>query len=60
VNHDDLHGKIRRLDHEFVELSPEVETDIGVIRVLLGLSRDRGVAIQLSVYGFPANRSRSS
>jgi flavin reductase (DIM6/NTAB) family NADH-FMN oxidoreductase RutF len=52
MNRDDLHGKIRKLDYEFVELSPEVETDIGVIRVPV-FSRDRSVAMQLSVYGFP-------
>jgi flavin reductase (DIM6/NTAB) family NADH-FMN oxidoreductase RutF len=54
VGRDDLHGAIRKLDHEFVTLSPEVKTDIGVIRVPV-LGRDGRVAMQLSVYGLPAS-----
>ena len=50
VGQEDLHGAIRKLDHEFVALSPEVKTDIGVIRVPV-FGRDGGVAMQLSVYG---------
>jgi flavin reductase (DIM6/NTAB) family NADH-FMN oxidoreductase RutF len=52
VGQEDLHGAIRKLDHEFVALSPEVKTDIGVIRVPV-FGRDGGVAMQLSVYGLP-------
>jgi len=48
----DLHGTIRKLDHAFVALSPEVKTDIGVIRVPV-FGRDGSVAMQLSVYGLP-------
>lgn len=53
MNRDDLHGTIRRLDHQFVALSPEVESDVGVVRVPV-FGRDGGVAMQLSVYGIPA------
>jgi len=54
VDREDLHGTIRKLDHGFVALSPEVKTDIGVIRVPV-FGRDGGVAMQLSVYGLPAS-----
>jgi flavin reductase (DIM6/NTAB) family NADH-FMN oxidoreductase RutF/DNA-binding IclR family transcriptional regulator len=50
VDRADLHGKIRQLDHEVVALSPEVKTDIGVIRVPV-FAPDGTVAMQLSVYG---------
>ena len=59
VDREDLHGTIRKLDHEFVALSPEVKTDIGVIRVPV-FGRDGGVAMQLSVYGLPAVRPARS
>jgi flavin reductase (DIM6/NTAB) family NADH-FMN oxidoreductase RutF/DNA-binding IclR family transcriptional regulator len=52
VDREDLHGTIRKLDHAFVPLSPEVKTDIGVIRVPV-FGRNGGVALQLSVYGLP-------
>jgi hypothetical protein len=52
MNRDDLHGTIRKLDHGFVALSPEVKTNIGVVRVPV-FGRD-GVAMQLSVYGLPS------
>jgi flavin reductase (DIM6/NTAB) family NADH-FMN oxidoreductase RutF/DNA-binding IclR family transcriptional regulator len=52
VDREDLHGQIRNLDHDFVTLSPEVKTDIGVIRVPV-LGRDDDVAMQLSVYLSP-------
>jgi flavin reductase (DIM6/NTAB) family NADH-FMN oxidoreductase RutF len=56
VNREDLHGKIRKLEHEFVALSPEVKIDIGVLRVpVFGL--DGGIAMQLSVYGLPTPNS---
>ncbi len=50
---EDLHGTIRKLDHGFVALSPEVKTDIGVVRVPV-FGRDGRVAMQLSVYGIPS------
>ena len=53
MDRDDLHGKIRKLDHGFVALSPEVKTDIGVVRVPV-FGRDGGVAMQLSIYGLPS------
>jgi flavin reductase (DIM6/NTAB) family NADH-FMN oxidoreductase RutF/DNA-binding IclR family transcriptional regulator len=52
VDRADLHGTIRKLAHEFVALSPEVKTDIGVIRVPV-FGPDGSVAMQLSVYGLP-------
>jgi plasmid stabilization system protein ParE len=52
MNRDDLHGTIRKLDHGFVALSPEVKTNIGVVRVPV-FGRGGGVAMQLSVYGLP-------
>jgi flavin reductase (DIM6/NTAB) family NADH-FMN oxidoreductase RutF len=52
VAREDLHGAIRKLDHEFVALSPEVKTDIGVIRVPV-FGPDDEIAMQLSVYGLP-------
>jgi hypothetical protein len=54
VAREHLHGTIRKLDHEFVALSPEVKTDIGVVRVPV-FGRDGGVAMQLSVYGIPGD-----
>jgi flavin reductase (DIM6/NTAB) family NADH-FMN oxidoreductase RutF/DNA-binding IclR family transcriptional regulator len=56
VDREDLHGKIRKLDHEFVVLSPEVKIDIGVLRVPV-FGRDGGIAMQLSVYGLPTANS---
>jgi len=53
MNREDLHGTIRKLDHGFVALSPEVKTDIGVVRVPV-FGRDGRVAMQLSVYGTPS------
>ncbi len=52
VDRQDLHSHIRRLDHEFVALSSDVEANIGVIRVPI-FGRDGAVAMQFSVYGFP-------
>jgi flavin reductase (DIM6/NTAB) family NADH-FMN oxidoreductase RutF/DNA-binding IclR family transcriptional regulator len=56
VDREDLHGKIRKLEHEFVALSPEVKFDIGVLRVPV-FGRDGGIAMQLSVYGLPTPNS---
>lgn len=53
VDREDLHGKIRKLDHELVTLSPEVKTDVGVVRVPV-FGRNGDVAMQLSVYGIPS------
>jgi len=53
VDRDDLHGKIRQLDHDVVAVSPEVTTDIGVVRVPV-FGPGGGVAMQLSVYGLSA------
>ena len=53
VDRDDLHGKIRQLDHDVVAVSPEVTTDIGVVRVPI-FGPGGGVAMQLSVYGLSA------
>lgn len=52
VDREDLNGTIRKLDHDFVALSPEVKAEIGVIRVPV-FGPDGGVAMQLSVYGLP-------
>ncbi|HET6393138.1 MAG TPA: flavin reductase [Blastococcus sp.] len=59
VDREDLHGKIQQLDHEFVALSPEVKIGIGVLRVPV-FGRDGGIAMQLSVYGFPEPASASA
>jgi flavin reductase (DIM6/NTAB) family NADH-FMN oxidoreductase RutF len=52
VDREDLHSQIRKLSHEFVTFSPEVKSDLGVIRVPI-FGRDGGVAMQLSVYVAP-------
>jgi len=56
VDREDLHGKIRKLAHEFVAPSPEVKIDIGVLRVPV-FGPDGGIAMQLSVYGVPTPSS---
>jgi len=52
VNLKALHGWVRKLDHEPVDLSPETKASIGVITVPV-FRRDGDVAMVLAVYGFP-------
>lgn len=52
VDREDLYAQVRELDHEPIELSPEVKVKVGVINVPV-FGREEGVTMLLTVYGFP-------
>ena len=47
----DLHGRVRQLEHEPIELSPEIKASVGAVNVPV-FGRDGRVAVLLSLYGF--------